>query len=241
MAKTISQLTELATTPADSDYFVLDAGGVTKKVSSLNVKGDCLRVVSSTVTVPDTVNVAFNTATGTKLGTATTQKLGFYNATPVTQRPLTDDLLDSLQATGLVASGAGNTPLNLTSGALTCGALTSGAVTCGNIASSGTVGCGTITLTDASNIAAGTTTGTKVGTATTQKLGFWNVTPVVQPSGANQAALTDNTTGTAGTSLVAAGTTYTAANINNNFASLNRLVAELRGALVSSGLIKGSA
>ena len=32
------------------------------------------------------------------------------------------------------------------------------------------------------NIATGTTTGTKIGTATTQKLGFWNATPVVQPA-----------------------------------------------------------
>ena len=35
-------------------------------------------------------------------------------------------------------------------------------------------------ITDAKNIILGTTTGTKIGTATTQKLGFWNVTPVVQ-------------------------------------------------------------
>jgi len=32
------------------------------------------------------------------------------------------------------------------------------------------------------NIAAGTTTGTKIGTATTQKLGFYNATPVAQPA-----------------------------------------------------------
>lgn len=36
----------------------------------------------------------------------------------------------------------------------------------------------TLTLLDATNIVAGTTTGTKIGTGTTQKLGFWNATPV---------------------------------------------------------------
>jgi hypothetical protein len=41
---------------------------------------------------------------------------------------------------------------------------------------------GGITLGDAQNIAVNTTTGTKIGTATTQKIGFWNVTPVVQPA-----------------------------------------------------------
>jgi hypothetical protein len=35
-------------------------------------------------------------------------------------------------------------------------------------------------ITDAKNVIIGTTTGTKIGTATTQKLGFWNTTPVVQ-------------------------------------------------------------
>ena len=39
------------------------------------------------------------------------------------------------------------------------------------------------TLTDPADIALGTTTGTKIGTATTQKLGFYNTTPVVQPGG----------------------------------------------------------
>jgi hypothetical protein len=32
------------------------------------------------------------------------------------------------------------------------------------------------------NIVVGTTTGTKFGTATTQKIGFFNATPVVQPT-----------------------------------------------------------
>ena len=51
----------------------------------------------------------------------------------------------------------------------------------------GNVGIGTTSpssllhLADAGNITVGTTTGTKIGTATTQKLGFYNKTPVVQP------------------------------------------------------------
>ena len=39
-----------------------------------------------------------------------------------------------------------------------------------------------LTMTDAKNIVLGSTTGTKIGTATTQKLGFFNKTPVVQPA-----------------------------------------------------------
>ena len=43
---------------------------------------------------------------------------------------------------------------------------------------SGTV----FSIGEANDIAVGTTTGTKIGTATTQKLGFWDKTPVVQPT-----------------------------------------------------------
>ncbi len=48
---------------------------------------------------------------------------------------------------------------------------------------------GSVTLADAANLAVGTTTGTKIGTAPTQKLGFYNATPVVQPTGAALTAL----------------------------------------------------
>ena len=39
---------------------------------------------------------------------------------------------------------------------------------------------GDITIANAKNIIVNTTTGTKIGTATTQKLGFWNAAPVAQ-------------------------------------------------------------
>lgn len=102
-----------------------------------------------------------------------------------------------------------------------------------------------LTFTDALNIAVGTTTGTKIGTATTQKIGFWNVTPVVQPSAYTQtystaskthpnataATLTDNTAGTANTTLEAliSGVTYATdvAAIRNNFADLAAMVNKL--------------
>lgn len=41
---------------------------------------------------------------------------------------------------------------------------------------------GSVTIADAQNIILNTTTGTKLGTNASQKLGFWNATPVVQPS-----------------------------------------------------------
>jgi hypothetical protein len=41
---------------------------------------------------------------------------------------------------------------------------------------------GDLTFADGLDIILNATTGTKIGTATTQKLGFWNATPVVRPS-----------------------------------------------------------
>jgi hypothetical protein len=43
-------------------------------------------------------------------------------------------------------------------------------------------GDGTLTIADACNIAVNATTGTKIGTAASQKIGLWNATPVVQRS-----------------------------------------------------------
>jgi hypothetical protein len=100
---------------------------------------------------------------------------------------------------------------------------------------------GSVTMADAKNIILNTTTGTKIGTATSQKLGFWNATPIIQPASANQAAITDSTTGTAGFTLVDVGIVFSQANINNNFASLNRQVDAFRTALVNAGIIKGAA
>ncbi len=64
---------------------------------------------SGTVTFGDSMDLAFNTGTGTKIGTATTQKLSFYNATPTAQLAKADynnwaafgDVVDALVAIGL--------------------------------------------------------------------------------------------------------------------------------------------
>lgn len=105
-----------------------------------------------------------------------------------------------------------------------------------------------VTITDV-DVALSATTGTKIGTATTQKLGFYNATPIVQPSAITQTfatadathaartatTLTDSTAGTANTTLqaLADGTTYAndVAAIRNNFADLaasnNAIIVDL--------------
>lgn len=47
---------------------------------------------TGTVTLGDAVNIALNTATGSKFGTSASQKLGFFNAAPVVQPTAVADL-----------------------------------------------------------------------------------------------------------------------------------------------------
>lgn len=55
-------------------------------------------------TMADATNIVLNTSTGTKIGTATNQKLGFFNATPVVQQ--SGNIITALQTLGLVTSGS---------------------------------------------------------------------------------------------------------------------------------------
>lgn len=53
-----------------------------------------------------------------------------------------------------------------------------------------------LTVSDGKNIVLNTTTGTKIGTATSQKLSFWNATPIIQPTtGVTAATFVANTSG----------------------------------------------
>lgn len=91
---------------------------------------------------------------------------------------------------------------------------------------------GNVTMADAINLIVNATTGTKIATATTQKLGFWNATPIIQPASANQAAVAT----TAATNVAPYGYT-TAAQADGIITLLN----EIRLALVNAGIIKGAA
>jgi hypothetical protein len=97
---------------------------------------------------------------------------------------------------------------------------------------------------DGVNLTFGTSTGTKIGTAVSQKLGFWNATPIVQPSGAAQGAITDSTGSSATTTLVTVRndtTAHAASDAQDNDHILYTLVNAMRTALVNAGIMKGSA
>jgi hypothetical protein len=58
--------------------------GVVRSPQAVTIDG--LLTASNGVTLADAKNIAVGTGTGTKIGTSASQKLGFFNATPVVQR-----------------------------------------------------------------------------------------------------------------------------------------------------------
>lgn len=118
---------------------------------------------------------------------------------------------------------------------------------------------GNVTFDEAKNLIVGTTTGSKIGTSVSQKLGFWNATPVIQQASANQAALTaqsqtsltDNSGGSASTTLASISDTATKnavaslaaelALIKTDVAGIYTLLTAMRTALVNTGMMKGAA
>lgn len=100
---------------------------------------------------------------------------------------------------------------------------------------------GGIVIGDVVNFILNATTGTKIGTATSQKLGFWNATPIIQPASVNQSALINSTGGTYNGTLVDVGVVYSQANINDNLTDVFTLLDAMRTAMVNAGLMKGAA
>lgn len=89
-----------------------------------------------------------------------------------------------------------------------------------------------VTITSAGNIQINKTAGIKIGTAITEKLGFFAATPIAQPASASQAAVVT----TAPTNSTPYGFSTSAQAL-----AIVTLVNELRAELVLLGLIKGAA
>ena len=81
-------------TPGTNDMpgrlvFSVTADGAASPTEALRISND------RSITVSDGGNVVLGTTTGTKIGTGTTQKIGFYNATPVVQPTAVADATDA--------------------------------------------------------------------------------------------------------------------------------------------------
>lgn len=95
-------------------------------------------------------------------------------------------------------------------------------------------------IPDAVNVATGTTTGSKIGTATTQKISFWNATPVVQPAAVPNITTTA-TTGTLptadGSVTIANAATPTVTELLEYCVELETKLENLLGKLRTIGII----
>lgn len=114
----------------------------------------------------------------------------------------------SSAATGLkvksAAAGAGLALSTISSGTnenLTIDSKGSGTVTI-NATGTGNVVIGqNLAITDAKNVVLATTAGTSFGSATTQKLSFYGVTPITQPAASSAVSVTGTTGASTGVSL----------------------------------------
>ena len=183
------------------------------------VTADKLNNLVDSATIANIVNADINASAAIALSKLATGALP--TAITVASANLVDGTIvnDDVSATAAIV-GSKVAPNFGAQNVVTTGTLGAGATTLG----------GSLTLGD-NNIVAGTTTGVKVGTAITQKLGFYNATPIVQPAAAAQAAVA--TTGA--TSSTPFG--YTEAQAN----AIVALVNEMRSTLVNLGLMKGAA
>lgn len=84
--------------------------------------------------------------------------------------------------------------------------------------------------------------GFSCGQSSSDLVGFWGATPIVRPSGAAQAAVTDASGGTAAPTngILTLTGTYNSAIIANAIATLAAQSNAIRNALVSVGIIAGS-
>ena len=188
------------------------------------------------------VNLHFDSTTGTKIGTATTQKLAFFNSTPIVQPVNTVSINDLLVNLGLRATGgtslfnntvtinnpSASSRIDFVKNTASAFFLNDGSSYAFGTSSAHKTEVyynnslnfrfGTnFELTDGVNIQAGTTTGTKIGSATTQKISFWNATPIVQPT----------TSVAAATFVVSAGTAVNDASTFDGY-TLKQVVKALR-------------
>ena len=132
-----------------------------------------------------------------------------------------------------VNGGDANFPIYLTgSGTFRLGSDSGDLVLAPGLGDVLTVSTTAVTIADAINVVLGSTTGTKIGTAISQKFAFHDAAPVIQRAGAAQAA------------VAATGATNVGPYGYSTLAQADAIVTlvnEIRATLVEKGLMKGAA
>lgn len=119
---------------ADASANVYLRGFTTLGIQFKIQNADICSIGSLGLTMTNGSNIIPGTSTGTKIGTGTTQKFAFWNATPIVQPANTSDIRQALLNLGLIATGGAN-PLDTNGGAVTASTLSSTGVTGANLVS----------------------------------------------------------------------------------------------------------
>jgi hypothetical protein len=90
-----------------------------------------------------------------------------------------------------------------------------------------TISGGGLIIADGLNVQLASTTGTKIGTANTQKLGFWGATPIAQPASAATPSMAD----------ITGSDTVDSKNVVDNFTNLAADLEALKNTLRSTGIM----
>lgn len=120
----------------------------------------------------------------------------------------------------------------------------------GNDETTGKLTVGGLTITDAKDVELDTTTGSKIGTSASQKLAFYDTTPIVQPASGDQASVSlGNTDNEIGGLTISDPPTQAEVEalrdkceeLADDVRAVHTLLEAMRTAFVNLGLIKGSA
>ena len=161
-----------------ADFFTnADADSITPTLEiELTQDGNAKTILQKSVTIrkdlittgsfaPSTGQQFYNAAESDARFVSRIGDVGFYNSTPIS-KPASTNVVSALVSLGLIAN---TVTLNEQGGSFPTVALTGSA----------------ITVTDNIPFVFGTANGSKFGTATGQKISFYNSTPIVQPSSTN--------------------------------------------------------
>lgn len=161
-----------------ADFFTnADADSITPTLEiELTQDGNAKTILQKSVTIrkdlittgsfaPSTGQQFYNAAESDARFVSRISDVGFYGTTPIS-KPASTNVVSALVNLGLIAN---TVTLNEQGGAFPTVALTGSA----------------ITVTDNIPFVFGTANGSKFGTATGQKISFYNSTPIVQPSSTN--------------------------------------------------------
>ena len=163
-----------------ADFFTnADADSITPTLEiELTQDGNAKTILQKSVTIrkdlittgsfaPSTGQQFYNAAESDARFVSRISDVGFYNTTPVS-KPANTNVISALVNLGLIEN------------TVTVG-VAGGSVTFPTVALTGSA----ITVTDNIPFVFGTANGSKFGTATGQKISFYNSTPIVQPSSTN--------------------------------------------------------